>query len=52
MIVLALFVLADHIGGVEGQHDAGGDHHSRFLLIYVGMIARMVGFQMCIIHNG
>ena len=33
MIVLALFVLADHIGGVEGQHDAGRNDHSRFLLI-------------------
>ena len=39
VVVLALGVLADHVGGVEGQHDAGGDHHSRFLLYIYRRVA-------------
>lgn len=39
MVILALFVLADDVGGVEGQHNAGGNDHSRFLLIIYRRVA-------------
>ena len=39
VVILALFVLADDVGGVEGQHNAGGNDHSRFLLIIYRRVA-------------
>ena len=33
VVVLALGFLVDQAGGMEGQHDAGGNHHSCFLLL-------------------
>ena len=35
-ILPAGFVFTDQIGGVESQHNAVGDHHNYFLLIYTG----------------
>ena len=51
MVILALFVLADDVGGVEGQHDAGGDHHSRFLLNIYRRVAWMVGCYRCVLFT-
>ena len=35
VVILALGISADQIGGMKGQHEAGGDHHRYILLINI-----------------